>query len=824
MALNLGSMFAWITADTSGLDKAERRMGRFVGNTNKGFGSVGAAAGNMGRILGVAIGAETIRRAANLADEYKGVQSRIRNVTKELGTYEAVQKRVNALSMDSGASLVGSASLFANINRGSSETGATQKQALQLTDTLNKLGVISGANNEQMKNGMLQFGQSMAAGIVRAEEWNSIMENIPEVGVRIARGLGMSVGQLRLMVLDGKVLSKDVFASLLKQSDQINSEFAEMPTRMGQGFEAAKTGSMIFLSQLDQQLGLTTGIGNMFKSIGAYLANDFSAQMFAIYDYTMRIVNGFGDWQTILHNINAIYSSLGGSASTFSESLGYAQTVFGFILDSLAKMGPNIRLLMQMTKMWVAEFLIHAMQAIQTFQGAMQAAWELIKMWGASAAAFIATAFQGVVEGLLSGIQSAMGGIGDAAGFLGLDSMSESLKKANKGMEEAKKHVRGVADEWEKTAKKSSAAIDKLGKKNNEQKAHTKVKLELLELEKDKVVELYDLELKGINSASAERKRAFKEQQDLRKENEASAQAAFDGEKQRAAAEPAVKAAKAKKAKAPKADRTREDAQFKLDSLAQSLMTELELEQQYYNESLAALNQAEALKLDSIIPYHELRERMEEQHQDALLQIERSRLDKKLNAWGDFFGNLSSLQNSESKKLASIGKAAAMTQVLIDTARAAMSSYAYGASIGGPYLGLAFAAAAGVAGGVQLAAIRSAKATGGEVGMGGMYRVNEQGPEMLTSGGQDFLMMGSQGGKITPNSDLGSGSGKVEIKVNVINLPGQTATVQQNGDREITIRMAVDQAKKEITSEARTGTGTVTPAILAAGGVQRKAS
>jgi lambda family phage tail tape measure protein len=43
------------------------------------------------------------------------------------------------------------------------------------------------------------------------------------------------------------------------------------------------------------------------------------------------------------------------------------------------------------------------------------------------------------------------------------------------------------------------------------------------------------------------------------------------------------------------------------------------------------------------------------------------------------------------------------------------------------------------------------KAGGGPVAAGMLYRVNEQRPEMLTVGGQDFLMMGKQGGYVTPN-------------------------------------------------------------------------
>lgn len=43
------------------------------------------------------------------------------------------------------------------------------------------------------------------------------------------------------------------------------------------------------------------------------------------------------------------------------------------------------------------------------------------------------------------------------------------------------------------------------------------------------------------------------------------------------------------------------------------------------------------------------------------------------------------------------------------------------------------------------------RAAGGAVAAGGMYRVNENGPEMLEMNGQSYLMMGSRGGNVSPN-------------------------------------------------------------------------
>lgn len=56
------------------------------------------------------------------------------------------------------------------------------------------------------------------------------------------------------------------------------------------------------------------------------------------------------------------------------------------------------------------------------------------------------------------------------------------------------------------------------------------------------------------------------------------------------------------------------------------------------------------------------------------------------------------------------------------------------------------------------------KAVGGPVQAGSLYQVNERGPELLSVAGKDFLMMGNQSGRVTPNDRLGGGT---TINVNV---------------------------------------------------------
>jgi len=181
-----------------------------------------------GAIAAVGVG-YLFRQTVSLTDQYNVLDQRVKTATRSTGDYLNVQRELFAITQRNGAQLASTVELFQSLARTAPELNATNSQILTLTNLVQQLGVIGGSTNEQMKNGLLQFSQAMAGGIVRAEEFNSLIENTPELANRIASGLGKTVGQLRNAVLEGEVLSKDVFDALLKQAPEIAQEFEEIP-------------------------------------------------------------------------------------------------------------------------------------------------------------------------------------------------------------------------------------------------------------------------------------------------------------------------------------------------------------------------------------------------------------------------------------------------------------------------------------------------------------------------------------------------------------------------------------------------------------------
>lgn len=176
-------------------------------------------------------------KTINIADQFVLQQARIENATESVAEYEKAFAGLRDISRETGAGMEATVSIFQRLSFVRKEIGATVDEMLQFTNTVAQLGVISGASPDALKFGLTQLGQSLSSDIVRAEEFNSIMENIPAVGKQIADEFGITTGQLRKLVIEGEVLSEDVFAAVLNAAQKVEEEFAKFPETVGRAFQ-----------------------------------------------------------------------------------------------------------------------------------------------------------------------------------------------------------------------------------------------------------------------------------------------------------------------------------------------------------------------------------------------------------------------------------------------------------------------------------------------------------------------------------------------------------------------------------------------------------
>ena len=195
------------------------------------------------------------------------LQARIARLSPSIDVAKETLASLSAIAAQTGNSLSETERLWESLTTALKETGATNSQILGLTSTLQKIGTIGGSSTEEMANALRQFGQSISGGIVRAEEFNSILEQMPELARQIAAGLGISIGDLRKRMLEGKLTAQDALNAIQRQSQSVNEEFDKMPVSIDRAKNSLDVAFKNAINDLNQAIGLTTTLAGLMQSV-----------------------------------------------------------------------------------------------------------------------------------------------------------------------------------------------------------------------------------------------------------------------------------------------------------------------------------------------------------------------------------------------------------------------------------------------------------------------------------------------------------------------------------------------------------------------------
>ncbi|MDM3189094.1 tape measure protein [Citrobacter sp. Cf101] len=211
------------------------------------------------------------KRFLEAADAMSQMQARIERLTGSAAAATQTMQGLMRISSATGGSLQDTAKLWETLSTALRDTGATNGQIIQLTETLQKIGRIGGSSTEEMANALRQFGQSISSGTIRAEEFNSILEQMPELARQIAAGMGVSIGELRQLMLDGKLTAEDALNAIQKQTGSVNAEFEKLPRTLSQANTALTNSFLSMIDSVNQATGASTGLVAVIDSMSAAL-------------------------------------------------------------------------------------------------------------------------------------------------------------------------------------------------------------------------------------------------------------------------------------------------------------------------------------------------------------------------------------------------------------------------------------------------------------------------------------------------------------------------------------------------------------------------
>lgn len=218
--------------------------------------------------IGAAMG--TIR----LADEFANMQARLRLVTDSTEEFIAVQERLFAISQKTGQSFTEITDLYVKLARATKEAGTSQEALLQVTETINQAVQLSGVSAEAANAALIQLGQGLASGTLRGDELRSVMEQVPVLADAIAKGMGITLGELREFGKEGKITGDAVIQALLSQREAIDAQARQLPLTFGRAMTQMRNSLSLFVGELDQAAGGTQGLAGAVQDFANFLSSD----------------------------------------------------------------------------------------------------------------------------------------------------------------------------------------------------------------------------------------------------------------------------------------------------------------------------------------------------------------------------------------------------------------------------------------------------------------------------------------------------------------------------------------------------------------------
>ena len=214
--------------------------------------------------LGIGLG---VRELAQAADSYTNLSARINIATNDGGNFQQAMAGVHQIALMTNTSLDATAGLFTKVNDVGKQIGLTQQQSLDLTKTINMAIQTGGGSAQASEAAIVQLTQALQSGVLRGDEFNSIMEQAPGISKALAQSLGVATDELRKMAENGELSAEKVIKALQDQSAAIEADYNKFPTTIGNALQRIATQWQILIGTMDQANGASATVAQWLVTL-----------------------------------------------------------------------------------------------------------------------------------------------------------------------------------------------------------------------------------------------------------------------------------------------------------------------------------------------------------------------------------------------------------------------------------------------------------------------------------------------------------------------------------------------------------------------------
>lgn len=211
--------------------QAEQQLNASIRGGNDALDDMVGKAKNLAATIGASVG---LKKLIELSDQMTSTTARLNFIVDDGGSVKALEAKIMASAQRSRAAYLDTASAIASMGANAGAAFTSNDELIAFMEQVNKQFVIGGASAQGQAAAMLQLTQAMAAGALRGEELNSILENAPGIARAIEQYMGIAEGSIKQYAQEGQVTAEVVKNALFSVADETNAKFESMPMTWAQ--------------------------------------------------------------------------------------------------------------------------------------------------------------------------------------------------------------------------------------------------------------------------------------------------------------------------------------------------------------------------------------------------------------------------------------------------------------------------------------------------------------------------------------------------------------------------------------------------------------
>lgn len=270
-------------------------QGRLNREIDQGARKARGLIGAVGGIVAAYATVQTFSRALDLSDTLASTTARLNMMNDGLQTTQELQDMIYLSAERSRGAYQATADAVSKLGLMAGDAFDSSAEIIAFMEQVNKQFRIAGTEAAGIDAAMLQLTQAMGSGVLRGEEYNSILEQAPNIIQAIADYLEVPKGQLKDMAAEGEISAEIVKAAMFAAADETNEKFESMPMTFEQVLTSLENRALMSLQPFLEKLSEVAN-GDAFSQLVDHAADALSMLAVAATPVIERMVNTQALW------------------------------------------------------------------------------------------------------------------------------------------------------------------------------------------------------------------------------------------------------------------------------------------------------------------------------------------------------------------------------------------------------------------------------------------------------------------------------------------------------------------------------------------------